>query len=81
MQRKLKLTLLKVLCMVIDNNQFDAVNLEDMVFGIRQKLSLLVFFITVITVVYGAMKLNWGMTEMSCSLYYRFNCSRYYRRF
>lgn len=51
----------------IDNKKFDVINLDDMVFGTRQKISLLVFFITVISVVYGAMYWKWGMTEMSAA--------------
>lgn len=50
---------------LIDNSQFSSVNLDDLPFGIREKSVLMVFVLTIATVIYGSMKLKWGMTEMS----------------
>lgn len=50
---------------IVDNSQFNIVNLQDMPFGRREQLVLLTFIATIVTVVYGTLKLSWGMTEMS----------------
>lgn len=50
---------------LVDNNQFNTVDLEKLPFGLREKSILMVFVLTIATVIFGAMKLKWGMTEMS----------------